>query len=250
MGSLTLFGALEMQILHRTSSSFGFGLFVLWAFSPLGGQASLRLLVQEERQNTSSGVVRYLDVDSSSILSLSSNDSRGARAFAEALYESALLTPTSNQQEATDVYENLKIPFIEDIETNCEADNDGWFMSGENDCGDFESYSTLVGLPIFGLADPLKREVAVFNVESSYMVASCTTRNSSEHELLGVQDGGFTVNFTGGTRWNISLYPGQDKYLDIEPINVTFASAKRGNSRLVALCTLTRSSIENEGQLP
>jgi hypothetical protein len=44
LGSASLFGTEETQFLLRSCSIAGVLLFVLWALSPVGGQASLRLV--------------------------------------------------------------------------------------------------------------------------------------------------------------------------------------------------------------
>lgn len=66
MGSLTIFGAIELQVLLRTFDLLGVSHVVLWALSPLGGQASLRLLDTGVQRAVTNQTLRYLDSDSQS----------------------------------------------------------------------------------------------------------------------------------------------------------------------------------------
>lgn len=234
MGSLTIFGAIELQVLLRTFDFFGVSLIMLWALSPLGGQASLRLLDIGVRSNFTNSTIKYLDSDSSSMFE------QGGVAYSEvgflsnALYLSALLTPPAGQAASVDTWGNVKIPTIENLEQTSSADDHGWLtVSSEN-----ISYSSLVGLPIAGVP---KTGNSSFNVEFSYMVLSC--QNLSAGTVPGATDGAFSLNFTNGSLSSY-LLPYQEPYPDVEPQNLTFVSGtSMSDLAFIAQCVSTRSSI-------
>lgn len=104
MGSLTISGALELQVMLRTFDLFGICLVVLWVLSPLGGLASLRLLDSSSSQSTSN-IERlfYLNPDSkSSLLDNAADDFHQSDFLPNALYLSALLAPPAGQSESID----------------------------------------------------------------------------------------------------------------------------------------------------
>ena len=102
MGSLTIFGTVELQVMLRTFDMLEIGLILLWALSPLGSQASLRLLETGKQPTSSTQVISYLNPEAESILA------RGADTVSElgfcinALYLAALFTPPAGQASAVD----------------------------------------------------------------------------------------------------------------------------------------------------
>ena len=242
MGSLTMFGAIELQLLLRTFNFLGVGLVVLWILSPLGGQASLRLLDIGPQRAVTNQSVKYLDSDSGSIL-------MGADLFEElgfltdALYLSALLTSPTGQAVRMDTWGNVKIPIVEQLEQTAKSDADGWFTVPSNNI----SYSSLVGLPIAGI--PITGS-SNFSVESHYMLtSSCTTSSGSITSNVGASissQGGFAVNFTGGTEGTPQILPYQRPYPRVLPNNVSFgAGSSVADLAFIAQCILTRSSVQS-----
>lgn len=111
------------------------------------GQASLRLLDTGVQRAMTNQTLRYLDSDSASILGDGADTFEDVGFLLNALYLSALLTPSTGQAASMDTLGNIKIPTIENFEQASESDVDGWFaVSPEN-----ASYSSLVGLPIAGI---------------------------------------------------------------------------------------------------
>ena len=235
MGSLTMFGAIELQVLLRTFDVLGVSLILMWALSPLGGQASLRLLETASQSVMTNQTLNYLDSDSMSLLGQGADTFESAGFILNALYLSALLTPPAGQAASMDTWGNIKVPIIETLEQAGKSEIDGWFPTTDN-----TSYSSLVGLPIDGI--PTSGS-SYFTVESYYMKASCTNVSSSN---LYIGDGGFIVNITDVPTKNNPLLPNQPSYPDVKPLNVTFASASIASDfTFMAQCVLTRSSVES-----
>ena len=241
MGSLTMFGAIELQFLLRTFNLLGVGLVVLWIFSPLGGQASLRLLDTGPQHAVTNQSIKYLDSDTTSIL-MGVDEFEALGFFTNALYLSAVLTPPTGQAARMDTWGNIKIPTVEQFEQAAKSDADGWFAVPSNNV----SYSSLVGLPIAGI--PITG-LSNFSVESHYMLtSSCTTSSGSMKSYLGGPIsgmGGFAVNFTEGYNATYQLLPYQRPYPIVSPMNVTFGAGSANTPlAFIAQCILTRSSVQ------
>ena len=235
MGSLTIFGAIELQVLLRTFDLLGIGLIVLWALSPLGGQASLRLFDTGNQSSVTTQTLRYLDSDTLSYWDLGDTDQLGF--LVNSIYLAALLTPSAGQTKSMDTWGNTKIPIIETMEQASISDAEGWFtINLEN-----ATYSSLIGLPIAGIPTTGSSR---FSVESHYMLSLC---NVSTPPLTQVANGSFSLNITGGSRLEALLLPGQQQYPTVKPMTVKFESNSysTGTDNFIAQCTLTRSSVES-----
>ena len=95
MASQSVWGTVESQFLMQKLTVVGVNLLFLWALSPLGGQASLRLMQRDTRDTQSSTKLRYMTTGPAATMwGLSSTyvDS-GKFADAGALYTGALLAP-------------------------------------------------------------------------------------------------------------------------------------------------------------
>ena len=236
MGSLTIFGTVELQFLLRTFDLLGIGLIALWALSPLGGQASLRLLGLGKQPTSSTQNVSYLSPESVSILAQGADVISSLGFSTNALYLSALFTPPATQASAVDTW---KIPTIEKLESTSKSDADGWYrVFPEN-----ASYSSLVGLPIDGIK---KSGSYHFYVECLYMALDCPTVSDSTL-VNGTSRGGFSLNFVTDDPRNLLLYPNQTSYPSVKPWGVNFSAVSNieSDDSFITNCTLTRSSVES-----
>ena len=239
MGSLTIFGTVELQILLRTFNVLGIGLVLLWALSPLGGQASLRLLETGRQPNGSIQNVSYLNPEAASILAQGGDIISSLGFEVNALYLAALLTPPAGQASAVDTWSNVKIPMIESLESTSKSDVDGWFSVSAGNT----SYASLVGLPIDGI-----RKVGSyhFSVESLYMKLDCPTISVFTLEN-GTSQGGFSLQLITANSTQLLLYPNQTSYPKVEPWKLNFSALSNlaSDDAFTANCTLTRSSVES-----
>ena len=85
MGSLTIFGTVELQVMLRTFDMLGIGLILLWALSPLRVQASLRLLETRKQPTSSTQVISYLIPEAESVLAQGADTVSGP-GFTSTLY--------------------------------------------------------------------------------------------------------------------------------------------------------------------
>jgi hypothetical protein len=165
MGSRTVFGVISTPFRLKTLHLCIPFLFVLWALSPLGGQASLRVVSSGPLRTNTSVEISYLNTSSpfgvqgaSGIASL--------KAPINAAFVGALVSPADSKSSSQDAYGNLKVPFLESLAARLEPDAEGWYPVKDVS---FE-YSSLVGLPIKGLGGVGSMFI---RLESSYIFPVC-----------------------------------------------------------------------------
>ncbi|RMZ72282.1 ATP binding [Pyrenophora seminiperda CCB06] len=182
MASQSVWGTFEIQMNMQRLTLVGINLLFLWALSPLGGQASLRLMGRQDRDSFVDTQLRYMTTGpGGSMWGLSSTYSgSGKYADAGALYTAALLAPLDTKTGPRDLWGNVKIPNLEYI-NETKSDAEGWFTVPTIEHP--ETYSALVGLPIVGLPTTTKSN---FTLESTYLTVECSRFNQTPYP--GIND--------------------------------------------------------------
>ena len=114
LGSTTITNAITTQISLRSLHFVGILLVLLWALSPVGGQASLRVLSFEPRPITNSATLQYMDTNNSYEMYMAA-DTGSLLSPVEALFLSAMAAPPTMKASSSDPWGNLKIPMLETI---------------------------------------------------------------------------------------------------------------------------------------
>ncbi|KAF2156613.1 hypothetical protein K461DRAFT_263645 [Myriangium duriaei CBS 260.36] len=175
--SRTLFGVVQNQFLMNHVTLIGCLLLVLWAFSPLGGQASLRILAFDYRLDNSTTPVVYmptgpqgwpaenftkLDVTTENIMPIT-----------YPLYGSTMAAPMKIKTSSQDEWFNVKIP-RQEVVMNSTADSQGWRNVPSYPLA-VQDYATLSGIPM-GRFPLGQNTTSVFSIEYSYTDLNCTNR--------------------------------------------------------------------------
>lgn len=170
MASQSVWGAVESQLLMQRLTFVGANLLFLWALSPLGGQASLRLMKRNDRLTYSNTKLRYLSTGPAATMWATETTfgENGRLADTAALYGSVLLAPQTVKTGPQDLWGNVKIPSLEALNSSI-PDSDGW-ISMPSSVSSPEVYSSLVGLPVVGL---MSNSSSIFNLESTYLSLAC-----------------------------------------------------------------------------
>lgn len=172
MNNKTMFDAVLSQWYLARFSVVASVLVLLWALSPLGGQASLRLMYKTNLTTTYEQDLRYMD---SGVLGniyaneafINNNDvgtdGQGVPLTMPALYQAAVVQNLEYKQGPRDLWGNVKIPRLDKLDTSL-ADADGWInFTTPNSV---ESFSSLLGLPVMNIS---QTGVVEFTVESVYV---------------------------------------------------------------------------------
>ncbi|KAF7539118.1 hypothetical protein G7Z17_g12494 [Cylindrodendrum hubeiense] len=170
--SRTVFSAFTTPLTVGTISSMTPLILILWALSPLGGQAALRVVGEAPSSSQEPWNYRYLDFRSY-MLQVAPRSSAGAEVLPAILgaFTTALGSPEDIKSASQDAFGNIKIPMLEPFLASNRARINGWYdLEGETNI----TYSSIAGLPI-EVSDGLGlRGNHSFKMETSYMYNNCT----------------------------------------------------------------------------
>ncbi|KAF2032300.1 hypothetical protein EK21DRAFT_61301 [Setomelanomma holmii] len=205
MASQSVWGTFESQFLMRRLTVVGANLLFLWTLSPLGGQASLRLMSRDHEASFATSNLRYLTTGPGGAMFSVATSSTQLGKFAEAgaLYNAALLAPQSVKTGQQDSWGNVKIPRFESLNMSSH-DADGW-LAVPSSMPVPELYSSLVGLPIAGLPDVKSSN---FTVEYTYLYVNCSAFEQQPYPGLHGTGDPTATNYTKLDQ----LLPGQIWY--------------------------------------
>ncbi|KAK6503097.1 hypothetical protein TWF481_008131 [Arthrobotrys musiformis] len=165
--TINIFTAITTPYFIRAYNWLSILLLSLWAISPLGGQASLRLLSTRPVTVRTAHSVRFLSpTNVSSYLSTGGRNYGTWRVQAESLYTASLLGTGASKYRTLDPWDNVRVPYIEELERQTpEPGLDGWYdVTNQN-----VTYSSLLGIPIRGLASNI-----TVTVPTSYSKLNCS----------------------------------------------------------------------------
>jgi hypothetical protein len=167
--STTFANAILAQITLRSVSTVGCVLAAVWALSPLGGQASLRIMTVGQRAITNPAEFDYLSAENSYADWRSSSGAGSYAVTATGLYLASLTGPQRVKDSPADLWDNVKIPMLEDPPSWTEDSNpvDAWHQVPAHNV----SYAALVGIPVSGLVSD--DNAAEFSLETSYWSLDC-----------------------------------------------------------------------------
>lgn len=172
MASQSVWGTVESQILMRRMTIVGANLLFFWSLSPLGGQASLRLLEISTSTTQSFTPLRYLSTGpGSTAWSMTSGtyvQNDGGLTEVEGLYAAALLGSKQAKEGPEDTWGNVKIPYLNT--SSLLSDTQGTWLNVSGELRAPEEYFSLVGIPVIGR--PLHQD-GTFNLETSQLTLEC-----------------------------------------------------------------------------
>jgi hypothetical protein len=245
-GSATLVSTIMSQISLRIFTSLGAVLAVAWVLSPLGGQAALRIV--SLANVTSSANASYLYPRAGYIYGngdiFMTGTSATEKGMAQALYISSLMSTESVKQPSVDLWTNVKIPYIENVEQNASfaADPEGWYALGN----DAYEVASLVGIPIFNLSTGVRN--SSFLMDASYWHVHCSTATSVYSDLLQSSNSswqGFKGKSSVGLWSNNTEYRG-DRQNSSFPSNLSSRTILFRAYPLESICQMSTSYVEFE----
>ncbi|KAI3319507.1 hypothetical protein HD806DRAFT_525491 [Xylariaceae sp. AK1471] len=178
---------------------------LLWALSPLGGQASLRVLYTVQRITSTIGTIRYLDTGPlrHSLLDWSLNEDGLSRiqqdldAGLDATMFSAMEQPTQTLNGPTDSWGNAKIPIIDHLHDS--EGSDAWWDTTRLKGAD--SYSSVLGIPVHEIPLTGTNDLSI---ETSYLKLNCSSLTRPKFYGGPVNDFNFRLSCPNCPAWNIS----------------------------------------------
>lgn len=138
---------------------------LLWALSPAGGQASLRLLSITTRDSNSTIFVAYMNSGNQTSMLFDDLQTSFVYGQIDGVYVAALLGSPNIKSSPQDMWNNVKIPDMAYLNSSA-ADIDGWLPVPEKDV----KYSSLLGYPVAGVP---KSGFSSFLLNSYYYKIQC-----------------------------------------------------------------------------
>lgn len=241
LGSRTVFSTVTTPLILRTANILTPLLIALWALSPLGGQAAIRIVGTAPTMENVPLNISYLEVRQRFPHSgASSSAGIDLVPATDGAFSAALSAPGTSKNASQDLFGNIKIPMIEPIrDSGASADAYGWYdvQSIAN-----VTYSSLLGLP----ATAIKANANVtFQMETSYMHADCKVKVVPGMGFFDFPLANITAKapFAATNGRTLLLYTANfPDVLQNKSLELIFTSAATNVTN--ATCTLTTSYVE------
>ncbi|KAG9557821.1 hypothetical protein KCU71_g10615, partial [Aureobasidium melanogenum] len=170
LGSMTIVQTIFTQVQMRSLSLLSLLLIAIWSLSPLGGQASLRIVGSNLQANDTTRQLQYVNTSSNVLNGIYAGaDTASQFVPVNALFGAALVGASSSSSSSVDAWGNMKIPWIENLDPLM-ADAEGWYSIPQLNSTD--GYTSLIGLPLSMIPDASNLTTS-FDIETSYWTLSC-----------------------------------------------------------------------------
>lgn len=143
--STSLTSTVVSQFQLRTFSAFGIALILVWALSPIGGQASLRQMTIGTKNTTFPGTFSYM-VHNGYTTGFLNTARESHWQMVDSLFLSGIIGSHASRSSPLDNWGNVKIPRLEYYEDWTSPDHDGWFQNTDSYRPDI--YTSMIGIPI------------------------------------------------------------------------------------------------------
>ncbi|TGO84120.1 hypothetical protein BPOR_0547g00090 [Botrytis porri] len=143
-------------------------LAVIWALSPIGGQASSRQMIISNKILLDPTQAYYI-ISTGSMPFLQFLPIVSWFSIVNAMFMSSVMGPPTTKSGPADIWGNVKIPYIERYENGSTPDSIGWFSVNSTN----SIYSSLVRVPISGLDSSSIDSTYDMNLESPYLYLDC-----------------------------------------------------------------------------
>ncbi|CAH0002394.1 unnamed protein product [Clonostachys byssicola] len=184
LGSQSFAGALERLLFVRTQVQMGAIILIIWAMSPLGGQAGLRMVSTSKGSSNITGRAWYLQPGShqSRFGLLEIEGATKGNMFA--LYSSSLLSSSKQRRSPSDLWDLPKVPqwtaassesSLRDIDTDALVDGEAEYIS-------------LLGTKIQGLDVTASNVFYSFLITTPYIDLNCSANTGISFEASPYQN--------------------------------------------------------------
>ncbi|KAF6845339.1 hypothetical protein CMUS01_00110 [Colletotrichum musicola] len=176
----TVFSAITTPLSLRSANMLTPALLLLWALSPLGGQAALRVMEVVPSTAAESWPYQLLNY-TSEFPHTGSDTSAGYTTVSriQSAFVTALSSPGNVKSAARDLFGNIKVPMVEYYQAADQIPEiDGWYhVDSTSDI--FPVWSSIAGIPVAAPGGIPKGWNYSFEFETSYMSANCSLQSIS-----------------------------------------------------------------------
>uniref|UniRef100_L2FRG3 Uncharacterized protein n=1 Tax=Colletotrichum fructicola (strain Nara gc5) TaxID=1213859 RepID=L2FRG3_COLFN len=181
----TVFSAFTTPTSLRAANRLTPLLIILWALSPLGGQAALRVM----EMVPSTATVPWLFQNLEFMSAFRHSGPQSSAGFSllpsiQSAFVTALGTPADIKAEPQDLVGNIKIPMVEafqslhQMEHDKRQDNDGWYQL-DSKSATSTVWSSIAGIPVATLGGLSSKANYSFAFETSYIYADCSVQRGT-----------------------------------------------------------------------
>ncbi|KAK0640235.1 hypothetical protein DIS24_g9551 [Lasiodiplodia hormozganensis] len=170
LGSTSVLSTIITQFQLRAYGPVGISLIFLWIISPLGGQATLRILDLKHKVDNTSISINYPTMNYTTAFDPGYASDSYALSSKTTFFTAAIMSPASVKNSSVDLWGNVKIPSLEALlltSTDAPADPTSWITVPPN-----ASYTSLVGIPL-GNVPPLSGASMYVELNTSYWTVAC-----------------------------------------------------------------------------
>ncbi|KAL1388904.1 hypothetical protein HDK64DRAFT_337626 [Phyllosticta capitalensis] len=143
LSSTTISNTAMMPWRLRSISPLMLALLLGWTLSPLGSQASLRIISTAPRTRNSNFIIETFQTNLS-ITDLPTTGSFTADEGRDLAFSAALAASNTTRNSSVDSWSNLFVPVIEEIEKASNHDSEGWYRKTDLDT---VPHASLLGIP-------------------------------------------------------------------------------------------------------
>ncbi|KAF9530407.1 hypothetical protein CPB83DRAFT_850871 [Crepidotus variabilis] len=243
--SRTVFGAFTAMFTLQSIHLLTPLLIILWALSPLGGQASLRIIGTEPDFTSSPNNFSYLAFASSFSNEGQTSASAELLIPIDAAFTGALISSASSKKSHQDPYGNIRIPIYDKLPSARPTSGKDW----RNVPSDGAVWSALAGIPVHGLPSS---GVSRFTLNTGYMTTDCQVTGEDTKMLFTSLNNATYIGSSGG--WsgaNFVIASYIMTYPSAPAANFTFRAlasqlAVTGTNKTltVASCTINMEYVE------
>ncbi|PGH27610.1 hypothetical protein AJ80_00623 [Polytolypa hystricis UAMH7299] len=173
--SSTVFNAVSTQFLLKSFNLLAVGLLLLWALSPLGGQASLHIIDTVARPEVSEVNVTTFNTEQRSFFEMGGDVISHIQTLNN-VYVTSLMAPGSTKTSPMDLWGNVKVPIMSRLNVSSTTES-GW-MNITDVAEEDIPYAALVGVPVFSHSATAN---TTFSMESSYFDINCDNLTLSSY---------------------------------------------------------------------
>ncbi|KAK4161713.1 hypothetical protein QBC43DRAFT_93552 [Cladorrhinum sp. PSN259] len=259
VGSTTMMGTLITAMTMWSASVLTIILFIIWALSPLGGQASTRAFHWEANMTTTPVSFAYLSSNNTWNIPGPSSDRVYYISPPNSMFLSTLVSPQDSTDQPMDLWGNVKIPSIEAVAKTKTLGQDGWYDLGNGTNLTTADYSSLIGVPV--RRSDAYNASSRWNLETSYWTLDCpkvgqlsvlnaqSGRNISNAGLYWEGDQDVRFNYSEKAIFNIYSYRDRNISLsmrspDLKPRRIVFLMADWYTT--VADCFIQTTYVETQ----
>lgn len=215
---------------------FGFGIIIIWALSPIGGQAALRLLDESQRTVYYNSTIRFLPIE----IAQQDTYMSGSDAVVEGwpsygpTFTTALKTTRKLQNSTQDLFGNIKIPVLSELDS---VPNGTWAVV---DYSTEVPYSSLLGIPVAGI--PVDGN-STFQILSRYWTVNCPKLLYFPHFGTNPQFNNTNALLTKSP--STMVMQSTSKSLDTDHGSFNLTSLGENRDASVAYCDLAYQDVES-----